>query len=94
MMVSTKLYTAIFVSSNETRVKNVHAGHNCDEAYDSIKLEAAEGESLVALVPGSHAHWSHVYKPQTDTRINKVSHVDPFEMPDDYDTDRSYHRFG
>jgi hypothetical protein len=93
-MIATKMYTAVFVTATGTRVENVQASFSTDQAYQDAATNCADNESLVALIPGSHAAWSHTYTAGNALKINKTSHVDPFEMPDDYDTDLSHTRFG
>lgn len=95
-MIATKMYTAVFVTATGTRVENVQASFSTDKAYQDAATNCADNESLVALIPGSHAAWSHTYAAghRIAFKINKASGVDPFEMPDDYDTDLSHTRFG
>ncbi len=81
-----KMYTAVFVSevsSSPARVVNINASPNRDEAYSSVCSKHAQpGESLVALVPGSHADWSHTYQRRTLKDVRHV--VDPFELPEEF----------
>lgn len=88
-MVCTKVYTAIFVSKKGTRAENVTSIYGEENAYADVKRLAAMNESLVALVPGSHADWSHTYPVQEEGRNFKVTYVDPFELPDHFEDEET-----
>lgn len=84
-MNATKSYTAIFVSDMDTRAVNINAHCNRDVAYENVyRSECMPGESLVALVPGTHAAWSHTFKDKRRKaayRLRYTTGVDPFELP-------------
>jgi|APSaa5957512535_1039671.scaffolds.fasta_scaffold69065_3 hypothetical protein len=55
-----KSYTAIISNSSETRAVNVSVCPG-DEKNEKLVLEKYPEYALLALVPGQHADWSHVY---------------------------------
>ncbi len=56
----TKSYTAIIRSSEDIKAVNVQVTPG-DEKNPDLKFEEYPEYSLVALVPGQHAGWSHVF---------------------------------
>ncbi len=55
-----KAYTAIITNSTETKAVNVAVSPG-DEKNENLVLEKYPDYTLLALVPGQHADWSHVY---------------------------------
>ena len=57
----TKAYTAIIQSRYDIKAVNVMVPPGDESKNDELISESYPGYSLVALVPGQHAKWCHVY---------------------------------
>ncbi len=62
-----KSYTAIIGDSDVIKAVNVMVAPG-DETNPSLVLEEYPNYNLIALVPGQHAKWSHVYR--TDVMVD------------------------
>ena len=79
MTAHTRPWTAILCTKSNTKIVNLDAPSNPDDAKSSIQ-KTNPGWSLVGLIPGSHKSGSHSYDlVQGPTRKEQV-YVDPFDM--------------
>ena len=63
-----KAYTAIIRNDDNIKAIDMMVSPGDEARSDDLISESHPGYSLVALVPGQHARWSHVY--MTDESIN------------------------
>lgn len=63
-----KSYTAIIKNEDSIRAVNMMVSPGDEREPDILISKNHPGYKLVALVPGMHAKWSHVY--MTDENIN------------------------
>lgn len=55
-----KAYTAIIQKGNSTKAVDLFSDHDGNTARQKI-LKDHPGYELIALVPGKHAKWCHIY---------------------------------
>ena len=55
-----KAYTAIIQKGNSTKAVDLFSDHGGNTARQKI-LKEHPGYELIALVPGKHAKWCHIY---------------------------------
>lgn len=66
-----KLYTAVIQKSGKTRVVNIDTLSNQDRAINDVNKEYP-GYTLLALIPGCHAKWSHVFENAEPSHVNHM----------------------
>ena len=76
-----KTYTAVISNDSTTRVVDMLVSQEKDR--QAQVSEAYPGFSLIALIPGKHAQWSHVYQ-RSDTndaqRENHNTQIDIWDI--------------
>lgn len=75
----TRPYTAVLVNGPKTRIINIDASMEKDNAHRNIQ-EMFPDEWVVALIPGEHANhaFSFDQEPKTNPSVF-VSHIDLFD---------------